>query len=276
MIHRENSVRRADASVPAVRSIHTCLLGVVWAALFFELLSGCGPTDECSAAQAYCDGDVAMNCEWIETGNGTASRWQSGTCSANSCKLSSIGFAFCSASPNPDPRCARRLGDICDGNIMRECVDGYATAPGTVCGAFCNQFDADAAMDREVAGAECVDVAERNPNCPSTPDMSGACDGNDLLLCENGFVAMRQPCGTGFCVGIEQCALSKDPDPNCLPSEAQMSVCDGNIAVQCAYGYRISERPCAAGESCMTMPVPRACSNANDASCNALAGCYAR
>jgi hypothetical protein len=201
----------------------------------------------------------------METGNGTAYRWQTETCSANSCKLSSTGIAFCSAGPNPDPRCRGTREVICDGNTMRDCVDGYATAPGTVC-AFCSQYDADPSMDRDVAGALCLSEAARNPNCPNTPDVSGACDANDLLLCEAGFATMRQPCGTGFCVGLEQCALSKDPDPKCLLDDSQMGFCEGNTAVQCAYGYRVSESPCTAGLFCNPMGV--ACSNANGTSCS--------
>ncbi len=216
-----------------------------------------------------------MNCQPFEGGNGTYYQWQSSTCGANSCKSSPGGFAFCAASPNPDPRCVGMRESICDGNTMRDCVDGYASDPGTVC-VLCNEYDADPSGDHDLPGAVCIEYAPPNSNCPSAPagsTISDACDGNDLLLCEEGLVASRQPCGTGFCVGIDQCALSKDPDPNCLPNEPAPSFCDGNSTVKCDYGYRVAESPCAAGEVCMNWSAP--CSSSADTACT-IALCVAQ
>jgi hypothetical protein len=207
-----------------------------------------------------------MTCQPIEGGNGTYYRWQSSTCRANSCK-SEPGFAFCAASPDPDPRCSGTRSSICDGNTMRDCLDGYASDPGTVC-VLCNQYDADASMDRDLAGAVCIQQAPPNANCPSAPPGSGisaACDGNDLLQCEEGLAFSRQPCGTGFCVGVDQCALAKDPDPNCLPNESASSFCEGNTAVKCDSGYRVAESPCSAGEVCQAWAAP--CTSTADTSC---------
>jgi hypothetical protein len=156
---------------------------------------------------------------------------------------------------------------ICDGKTMRDCVDHYASAPGTAC-VLCNEYDANPGYDRDLAGAVCIQQAPPNVNCPNSPAGSGisaACDGNDLLQCEEGLEIHRQPCDTRFCVGVDQCALSKDPDPNCPPKEPALSFCDGNTTVKCDYGYRVAESPCPAGEVCQAWPA--ACSNPADSSC---------
>ena len=190
---------RWQVNALGVRGIHTWIVGVASVALSFGLLPGCGPGSDCSGGEFQCDGDVAMNCQPFEGGSGTYYRWQSATCRAGLCKSES-GLAFCVASADPNPKCKNLRQVVCDGNTIRQCVDGYASDPGTVC-ALCREYDADPSAEVYLAGAQCIQETSRNPNCPSTPvgsGISGACDGNDVLQCEAGLVVSRQPCGTGF------------------------------------------------------------------------------
>jgi hypothetical protein len=80
MIIREFGGWTVNANALGVRGIHTCIVGVVSVALSLGLLSGCGVGSNCSLGQTQCDGNIAMICQPIETGDGTDYRWQSSSC----------------------------------------------------------------------------------------------------------------------------------------------------------------------------------------------------
>lgn len=189
--------RSGPSRVPLV---HARTLAVVWLALFASALTGCVEGDDCKRGEARCDGSVAMNCEPIETGDGTFDKWSQQTCSANTCKLDPAGPAFCATSADPNPRCDGTRNSFCDGSRLLACRGSYAFSEDHDCasaadGPFCVEIGAPS------NGAFCATESTRNPSCPNPPITrdNSTCDGNDFVYCEHGFVTSRRSCGDLTC-----------------------------------------------------------------------------
>lgn len=192
-----DSARARPSRVPLV---HARILAVVCLTLLASALSGCVEGDECARGESRCDGSVAMNCEPIETGDGTFNRWSAQTCSANTCKLDPAGSAFCATSTDPNPRCDGTAESFCDGTMLLTCRGSYAFSEGHDCastsdGPFCVE------VGPPSNSAFCATEPTRNPSCPNpsiTPDGS-TCDGNDFVYCSHRFVISRRSCGDLMC-----------------------------------------------------------------------------
>ena len=200
LISAANPGERARSRRSRVPLVHARTLAVVWLALFAGALPGCAEGDDCNRGEARCDGSVAMNCEPLETGDGTFEKWRPQSCSANTCKLDPAGPAFCATSPDPSPRCDGTRKSFCDGTMLLDCRGSYAFSEGYDCasradGPFCIEVGPPA------YSAFCATEPTRNPSCPSpsiTRDNS-TCDGNDFVYCEHGFVTSRRSCGDLMC-----------------------------------------------------------------------------
>jgi hypothetical protein len=191
---------------PSVTRAHASSYPVALVPLLVSLLGGCGvPANECEVGQTQCDGNTIMECEPIETGDGTYQGWRSYSCDPGICQTPASGGALCALSSDPDPKCDGRES-YCDGSARISCRAGYATASEDCASGLDTPFCADISPDPQMAiqtlSALCVAESTRNPECPTvlTEGVQGydssACVGKELLHCIDGYIVSRQSCGT--------------------------------------------------------------------------------
>ena len=107
-----------------LRRLHAGALGVVLAALVSNLSSACGPPiSNCQQGQARCNRDTAMNCNFMEDGNGSYFAWREDACGARACNLDHQG-AFCVLAL--DPNCGLGLSPLTRG---RRCAPVPCSRP---------------------------------------------------------------------------------------------------------------------------------------------------
>jgi len=178
---------------------------VVLLGLLLNLLSGCGPSDECRVGQVQCDGHVAMVCAAQQTDNGDRyNSWYTTDCGSAACVVDAQG-SFCALGSAPDPDCDANDSQICRASTITDCRAGYgigtydcATRASTGAVSL-----APRACATDAVGSYCVEKVVRDPNCPRTPSDRGSvlvCSGNDLLECRDGFALERTSCKELTCV----------------------------------------------------------------------------
>src|SRR6478735_3136955 len=177
---------------------------VVLLGLLLNLLSGCGPSDECRVGQVQCDGHVALVCAAQETDNGDRyNSWYSTDCGSAACVVDPQG-AFCALDSAPDPDCEVKDGQVCRASTITQCRAGYAVATYDCATRASTGFTlATTACATDAVGSFCLDDLARDPECPRTaPDRGSvpACSGNDLVECRGGFVVKRTSCNELACV----------------------------------------------------------------------------
>ncbi len=107
----------------------------------------------------------------------------------------------------------------------------------------------------------CTVSREPDPQCINAADL-GVCDGNDAILCHQGYAMYVADCtngttigsnpiaGTpnvGYCAAVgnwAQCVLESAPNPLCLQAAGRNLVCSGGRKLSCSYGYVIGIESC--------------------------------
>jgi hypothetical protein len=179
-------------------------LSVVLAALFFSLLGACQHNDECRSGEIRCDGDVAMNCGNLADSQVDHLVWHKATCGAGKCKLdTAMNDAFCARETTPDPRCEPQRSGFCEGTTLSSCRAGYVVSTLDCADSdreplYCVQLSQRQDRAGQSPSAICASEPEPNPLCDDGRTGSfDSCDGDDIVLCQHGYLQARMPCGEG-------------------------------------------------------------------------------
>jgi hypothetical protein len=202
-----------------------------WTALSLiagALAPACAVGSECKVPEGTCDGNVALTCQFKETG----AFWSREDCGNKTCVIggASGSFPFCALSANPDVRCIEADVPNCAGNTLVQCTVGYATAERT-CMASCLKLDdyPDRCSEDPPTGSACMAtetdscafVVTGNPSYTvlgaPVPTPSGSCpeggmgapDGsvNYSQRCQGGALVARTRCAQG-CMSHADCTIS--------------------------------------------------------------------
>jgi hypothetical protein len=89
----------------------------------------CAPDASGARPASFCEGNVIVSCSvegLSRYEHNCAAFWETDVDSGDVC-VASQGHAFCAESSEPDPLCAGREGNACDGGVMMGCFEGYRT-----------------------------------------------------------------------------------------------------------------------------------------------------
>jgi hypothetical protein len=119
--------------------------------------------------------------------------------------------ALCVAEPERNPECPSGTvqaynATTCSGNDLLQCIDGFLLQRQSCGDAFCT------------ADAFCSLTKEPDPSCPPNQPEAGFCDGNVVVLCNDGFRVSETPCAAP-----QTCGTSSWP-------------CSGGLNGQCTRG----------------------------------------
>jgi hypothetical protein len=156
----------------------------------------------------------------------------------------------------------------CVGKVAQSCVPRGSDDPALAwysndCGeGFCHL-----STDPTDPAPFCAATAEPDPSCPQ--EGSEHCDGNQVIMCRQGYVVFTKNCTTGdhtgdniyaghesngYCVSVgdaAECAMEPSPNPLCSGRYFNQDVCDGNRVLSCGLGYAIDAYDCPTTRTCV-------------------------
>lgn len=178
-----------------------------------------------------------------------------------------VGLAFAGTAcqmdecPGGAVRCVGRLAQSC---VPRGSDDPTLAWYSNDCGeGFCHL-----STDPNEPAPFCARTPEPDPSCAKQE--SEHCDGNQVVMCRQGYVVFTKDCTTGghtgdinyymgyesngYCVSVgdaAECAMEPSPNQLCSGKYFMQEVCDGNQVLSCGLGYGIDAYECPATKACV-------------------------